>query len=50
MNNNNIASLPESIKNLKHLKHIYVRGTKITQIPKFLKTAKLDEFNNTIYI
>ncbi len=50
VNNNNISSLPETITNLKHLKHIYVRGTKITQLPIFLKNARLDEFNDTIYI
>ncbi len=50
VDNNHISSLPESITNLKDLKHIYVRGTKITQLPKFLKNARLDEFNKTIYL
>jgi len=45
---NDIYDLPKSIKDLKKLKYIYVRGTKITKVPMFLKTAKLDDLNQTI--
>jgi len=47
---NNINELPKSIANLKNLKYIYIRGTKIKYAPKFLKNARLDELNHTLYL
>lgn len=46
---NKIDFLPESIKKLKNLRHIAVIGTKIREAPKFLKEARFDDLNKTIY-